>query len=64
MTGGCPVVCRDVNLERCRRDPGNGHTTHVSDRGYYRWDDAGRLIHTPHWASEEFAALYAQGLPS
>jgi len=36
------------------------HTIHVSEHGYYRWDDAGTLLPTPHFADPEFARLYEQ----
>lgn len=46
-------------VEWCRIDAGSPHRIHVSWAGYYRWDDNGILLETPHWASDDFCRLYA-----
>lgn len=54
-----PEVVGD-RIERCRVT--RPHAIHESAHGYYRWDDTGTLVPTPHWSTPEFAALYGTAL--
>lgn len=66
ITGACPPPCPvtydhgpDTDgdpIERCRVI--RPHHVHESAHGFYRWNDVGELVPTPHFSSPEFAALY------